>query len=45
VVDGTEATGVTFFDFDATGLIAHITDFWPEAYDPPPGRKHLVERY
>jgi hypothetical protein len=24
-------------------LIARITDFWPEPYDPPAGREHLVE--
>ncbi len=27
------------------GRIRHITDFWPEAYQPPPGREHLVERW
>lgn len=27
------------------GLLASVTDFWPEAYDPPPGREHLVERW
>ena len=21
------------------------TDFWPEPYEPPPGREHLVERW
>ena len=36
---------LTFFRFDDAGLIAHITDFWPEPYDPPPGREHLVERF
>jgi hypothetical protein len=25
------------------GLITHVTDFWPEPYEPPPGREHLVE--
>jgi ketosteroid isomerase-like protein len=27
------------------GLITTVTDYWPEAYDPPPGRGHLVERW
>jgi hypothetical protein len=37
--------GLCFFEFDDDGLIAGITDFWPEPYEPPPGRAHLVERY
>lgn len=36
---------VHFFTFDAQGLICEITDFWPEPYEPPAGREHLVERY
>lgn len=36
---------VTFFRFDDAGRIAHIIDFWPTPYEPPPGREHLVERY
>ena len=27
------------------GLVTEVTDFWPEPYDPPPGREHLVERW
>ncbi|MFR9780031.1 nuclear transport factor 2 family protein [Micromonospora sp. MS34] len=27
------------------GLINWVTDYWPEPYDPPPGREHLVERW
>ena len=27
------------------GLLGTVTDYWPEAYDPPPGREHLVERW
>ncbi|MFE0530984.1 nuclear transport factor 2 family protein [Micromonospora parva] len=27
------------------GLISKIIDYWPEPYDPPPGREHLVERW
>ncbi|GAB2558450.1 nuclear transport factor 2 family protein [Kribbella endophytica] len=26
------------------GLVARITDFWPEPYDAPPGRDHLTEQ-
>ena len=29
----------------AAGLIARITDFWPEPYDPPARRVGLAERY
>ncbi len=44
-VDDKEQPGLCFFDLDERGLIAHLTDFWPEPYEPPPGREHLVERY
>jgi ketosteroid isomerase-like protein len=45
-VDGGEESGaVAFFHFDADGLIDRVTDYWPEPYDPPPGREHLTERY
>ncbi|WNI23934.1 nuclear transport factor 2 family protein [Streptomyces sp. ITFR-16] len=40
-----ELPAVHFFTFDAQGLISAITDFWPEPYEPPAGREHLVERY
>ena len=35
---------MAFFTF-ADGLITQVTDFWPEPYEPPPGREHLVERW
>lgn len=44
-VDGAAQPGITFFDFDEAGRIAQITDFWPDPYEPPPGRAHLVERF
>lgn len=44
-VAGTEQPGLCFFDLDGDGRIAKITDFWPEPYEPPPGREHLTERY
>lgn len=40
-----EMHAITFFTTDDSGRIASITDFWPEPYEPPPGREHLVERY
>lgn len=40
-----DQTGLCFFDLDEHGLIERITDFWPTAYEPPPGREHLTERY
>jgi len=56
IVDGTTAAGSMNFTVGdeemvglvylelADGLITRITDFWPEPYDPPAGREHLVER-
>jgi ketosteroid isomerase-like protein len=44
-LDGAEQPAVSFFDLDAAGLIARITEYWPDPYEPPPGRAHLVERY
>jgi ketosteroid isomerase-like protein len=44
-VDDEEMPGLCFFDFADDGRIAHITDFWPEPYDPPAWRAHLVERF
>ncbi|ADB35883.1 conserved hypothetical protein [Kribbella flavida DSM 17836] len=35
--------GVVFLEV-VDGLVSRVTDFWPEAYEPPPGREHLVER-
>ena len=37
--------GVCFFDLADDGKIALITDFWPEPYELPASRAHLVERY
>ncbi|MFG1624078.1 nuclear transport factor 2 family protein [Kribbella sp. NPDC049227] len=38
-----EMVGLVYLELD-DGLITRITDFWPEPYDPPAGREHLVER-
>jgi hypothetical protein len=35
---------MAYFEVDG-GVITKVTDFWPEAYEPPPGREHLVERW
>jgi ketosteroid isomerase-like protein len=45
VVDGVEQSGLAFFELDDDGLISRMTDFWPEPYEPPAGREHLVERF
>jgi ketosteroid isomerase-like protein len=39
-----ESLAIAFFEV-ADGRITRITDFWPEPYEPPPGREHLVERW
>jgi hypothetical protein len=44
LLDGRAADAMAFFEF-ADGLITRVTDFWPEPYEPPPGREHLVERW
>jgi predicted ester cyclase len=42
--DGTQP-GLCFFELDDDGRIARITDFWPDPYELPDNRAHLVERY
>ena len=37
--------GLCFFEFGDDGRIAQITDFWPDPYELPASRAHLVERY
>jgi SnoaL-like domain len=44
LLDGRTDDAMAFFEF-AGGLITRVTDFWPEPYEPPPGREHLVERW
>ncbi|GAA1476416.1 nuclear transport factor 2 family protein [Nocardioides aestuarii] len=43
-VDGEEMTGLHVLTV-VDGLVTKVDDFWPEPYDPPPGRDHLVERW
>ncbi|QFQ99164.1 nuclear transport factor 2 family protein [Streptomyces phaeolivaceus] len=40
-----EMYAISFFTGDGDGRIAGVVDFWPEPYEPPAGREHLVERY
>ncbi|MFC0601882.1 nuclear transport factor 2 family protein [Streptomyces palmae] len=40
-----EEQGIGFFTAGPDGRIQSIVDFWPEAYQPPAGREHLVERF
>jgi hypothetical protein len=36
-------TGISFFVLSSQGLIAEVTDYWPEPYEPPPrASRHLV---
>ena len=44
VLDGEDSLAIAFFGV-VDGLIARVTDFWPEPYEPPPGRGHLTERW
>jgi hypothetical protein len=37
-----ELVGLAFIEV-RDGLITQVTDFWPEPYEPPAGREHLVE--
>jgi len=42
---GEETSEAMAFFTVRDGLVTEVTDFWPEPYDPPPGREHLVERW
>jgi len=42
---GERYPGLCFFDLDDDGRIARITDFWPQPYELPADRAHLVERF
>jgi ketosteroid isomerase-like protein len=42
--EGTQP-GLCFFDLGDDGTITRITDFWPDPYELPASRAHLVERY
>ena len=34
-----------WLELSQDGLIDRVVDYWPEPYEPPPGREHLVERW
>jgi ketosteroid isomerase-like protein len=40
---GDVGDAIVFLEFDEEGLIRSVTDFWPERYDAPAGREHLVD--
>ncbi len=45
IVEGKDPEpAIVYFEIKG-GRITSVTDFWPEPYDPPPGREHLVERW
>lgn len=44
VGDGPIEEAFVFFGV-VDGRLARVTDFWPEPYDPPPGREHLTQRW
>lgn len=41
---GETVSGATFFELASDGRISGFTEFWPEPYEPPAGREHLVDR-
>ena len=43
-VGADEMDACVWVEVSEQGLINRITDYWPEPYDPPPGREHLVQR-
>lgn len=44
VTDGVQsARAISFFTVRA-GKVARVVEFWPEPYEPPANRAHLVER-
>jgi ketosteroid isomerase-like protein len=44
-IDGVpEPVDALVFVRAAEGRLVEITDWWPEPYDPPPGRDHLATR-
>ena len=43
--DGSSQPGLCYFEMNDEGRISHISDFWPDPYELPSQREHLVERY
>ena len=44
-VSAEQLDACVWIEASGDGLICRITDFWPDRYEPPPGREHLVERW
>jgi hypothetical protein len=45
VSDGVQtARVISFFTIGASGKVVRLVEFWPEPYEPPGNRAHLVER-
>lgn len=44
-VGGEQQDACVWLDLSGNGLITRIVDYWPEPYEPPPGREHLVQRW
>jgi predicted ester cyclase len=44
-VGGEHQDANVWLELSDSGLITRIIDYWPEPYDPPAGREHLVERW
>ena len=36
---------IMFLPVGDEGLVTEVADHWPESYDTPPGREHLVDRW
>jgi ketosteroid isomerase-like protein len=43
--DGEQQDACVWLELAEDGLISRVVDYWPESYEPPPGREHLVERW
>lgn len=42
-IGGETQDAITFFGFAPDGRIATVLDYWPEPYEAPPGREHLID--
>src|SRR5262245_53433462 len=34
-----------WLELSGDGLITRVVDYWPDPYEPPPGREHVAERH
>ncbi len=44
-LDGETQEACVWLELSDQGRITRIVDYWPEPYEPPTGREHLVERW